>query len=656
MALRVLMLAARGRKALACCVAALLVALGAIDGYGKTSLDGPVDAYYGDVRKRLLDITPEAQALLDRLAEKGKDYRPIAGRTHLFVRTQLKYGLQRTDFLHNWYERPLYQDSTYAAASVKGRYLNELSWRRQVEVGKLSKLDGFAFFPSTRGREEAIAASVLPGAEFTMLPEMSGSSFRPDGGLAFCRQALSMTNAFRVAGRTVLTYYPHIGVSKLAPFDALKKRLAAEGLADEIALVPYSYVMAKTVPDEGHLALRTDVALVEKAREHVREMLRHVDGFIFRPDEANAGRRFNPAFVHAFLAPVVHSVLMEPVFRGKKLFGLLLSQGHENDYRWTGIFDSTGTRACRDMMETVELLRPDFAIAAEWDEEDENTHFRPTVSNGHVTQRLLRHCADRISGRPPEIFPGDDPSIPNLVLSYRKSLQAGELLETEVVNIPDGTAPADSWTVSLRWKTPDGRTVKAYAPASLDARTCGAVWFKTPVSELVAEQVIVPELTVSAAGRTRIFGDGFWPVNLEANRNWDYKWMREALREIPSGLTGSLSVGAKDADGTVLVTGEVSSPEVLRSVEVLEGPDTVYMQGAPAAGPDEVCLRISLQGNNGSKDRNKLTGSIDIANAPGVKCSPVAIGQLRQKGTGWTFFGMPFPNRFMLSGPHERTL
>ena len=153
-----------------------------------------------------------------------------------------------------------------------------------------------------------------------------------------------------------------------------------------------------------------------------------------------------------------------------------------------------------------------------------------------------------------------------------------------------------------------------------------------------------------------VFGDGFWPVNLEANRNWDYKWMREALREIPSGLTGSLSVGAKDADGTVLVTGEVSSPEVLRSVEVLEGPDTVYMQGALAAGPDEVCLRISLQGSNGSKDRNKLTGSIDIANAPSVKCSPVAIGQLRQKGTGWTFFGMPFPNRFMLSGPHERTL
>ena len=617
--------------------------------------DGAVDAYWGDVRKRLLDITPDAQALLKQLEEQGREYRPVSGHTRLFVRTQLKYGLQRTDFLHNWYERPLYQDTTYAAANVKGRYLNERSWRKQVEVGRLSKLDGFAFFPSTRGREEAIGASVLPGAEFTMLPEMSGSSFKQDGGLAFCRQALAMPNSFRIGGRVVLTHFPEIGESKLEKFDALKARLVSEGIADRIALVPYSYVLPKTIPGEGHLAPRTDVALVESARRHVREMLRHVDGFIFTPREANAGRRYNPAFVDAFLAPVVKSVLMEPEFRGRKLFGLLLSQGHENDYRWTGIFDSTGTRSCRDMLATVERLRPDFAIGAEWDEEDENTHFRPTVSNGHVTQRLLRHYADMINGRPPEVFPGDDTSIPNLVLSYRKSLQAGELLETEVVNIPDGTAPADSWTVTLKWKTPDGRTVKEYAPTQLDARTCGAVWFKTPVSELVAEQVIVPELTVTAAGRTEVFGDGFWPVNLEANRNWDYKWMREALREIPRGLAGRLAVGPREADGTMLVSGEVTSPEELRSVEVLEGPDTVYMHGAPAAGPDEVCVRISLQGSNGSAERNKLTGALSIEGAPGVKCSPVAIGKLRQKGTGWTFHGMPFPNRFMLSGPHERT-
>ena len=66
-----------GRKALACCAAALLGALGAMGESGKMPPDGPVDAYFGDVRKRLLDITPEAKALLDRLAEEGSNERKI---------------------------------------------------------------------------------------------------------------------------------------------------------------------------------------------------------------------------------------------------------------------------------------------------------------------------------------------------------------------------------------------------------------------------------------------------------------------------------------------------------------------------------------------------------------------------------------------------
>ena len=61
-----------GRKALACCAAALLGALGVLGESSKMPPDGPVDAYFGDVRKRLLDITPEAKALLDRLAEKAR--------------------------------------------------------------------------------------------------------------------------------------------------------------------------------------------------------------------------------------------------------------------------------------------------------------------------------------------------------------------------------------------------------------------------------------------------------------------------------------------------------------------------------------------------------------------------------------------------------
>ena len=634
----------------ACCAG--IVAAGAV---AAADLGGAVDPYYGEAKKRLLDITPEAQRMLDRMAQAGKDYRPLSGRTHLFVRTQLKYGLERTDYLHNWYERPLYQDTAYAAANVKGKYLNELSWRKQVEIGRLSKLDGFAFFPSTRGREEAIPASRLPGAEFTLLPELSGGSFRKDGGVPFCEEMMAMPNAFRIGGRTLLTVFPRQDDGRLPRIGELKRKLAAKGLADKVLLVPYSYVFGATVENEGYFSPRTDVPMLEKAAEHIRTVLRQTDGFTFETQETATDRRYNPEFCEKVVLPLVHSVLMEPEFRGKKTFGIVFSQGHENDYRWLFNYDSTGTRTFRDGFSTIEKLRPDFVVCAEWDEEDENTHFRPTVSNGHVTQRLLRHYADRFAGRVPEPFPGDDASIPNLVLSYRKSLQAGELLEAEVVNIPDGSAPADRWTVTFRWKTPDGRVAKAYAPAALDARTCGAVWFKTPVSELVEDQVLVPELTVEANGRARVFADGFWPVSLEANRNWDYKWIRESLREKSFGVAGSLAVGAKRPDGTVEVSGKIGGPVAFRSVEVLEGPDTVYMQGAPAEGRDEICVRISLQGSNGSAERNRLNGTIRVVNAKDLRCSPIAQGKLVQCDSGWLFRGLPFPARFMLSGPAERS-
>ena len=50
-------------------------------------------------------------------------------RTRIFIRSQLKYGLERDDFLHSWYERPLHQDTTYATrAPNRGPFLNDLSW------------------------------------------------------------------------------------------------------------------------------------------------------------------------------------------------------------------------------------------------------------------------------------------------------------------------------------------------------------------------------------------------------------------------------------------------------------------------------------------------------------------------------------------------
>ena len=63
---------------------------------------------YG-VRSKCWRIDDSAGRLL---AEWGKiPYARKAGRTDFFVRAQLKYGINRKDFLHHGYDRPLLQDS-----------------------------------------------------------------------------------------------------------------------------------------------------------------------------------------------------------------------------------------------------------------------------------------------------------------------------------------------------------------------------------------------------------------------------------------------------------------------------------------------------------------------------------------------------------------
>ena len=54
----------------------------------------------------------------------------------IFSRAQMKYGTQRDDFIHRWYERPLHQDTSFKAAD-DGHFLNPSAWLKTVEAVRL---------------------------------------------------------------------------------------------------------------------------------------------------------------------------------------------------------------------------------------------------------------------------------------------------------------------------------------------------------------------------------------------------------------------------------------------------------------------------------------------------------------------------------------
>ena len=511
-------------------------------------------------------ITPDVAEEIAEMRAKTQ-YRPHRTQTRVFVRTQLKYGLERDDYLHKWYDRPLMGDVTYQHADEKGHSINVESWKRMAELARICG-HGFSAFTISSGREDILRRSVLPGYETEVLVETviggrveDGFSNRFKLAMQRIEEALAAPNTFRIDGKLILTSYPAIRIDKLETYKKIKEELVRRW-GDKVALMPYF----SPFPLETRRVF--DKKELELVKENLRTALRAIDGLCFSLETViNHNRRTNPRFAVEVAAPIIHSVLSEPEFKDK-FFGMTVSCGHENCYRWNYAKDCTGTRRLRDNYEAVLVMKPDFINATEWDEENENTHHRPTIAQGFVQQRLLRHATRTLNGEAQEPFPGDDTSLPNLVVSYRKALLAGEPIEVEVLNIPDGT---------FAWKDQAGAIVKSYPPRRLSADELTAAWFVTDVTELLDHPILKPELTVWFDGQVKTLSEGFWPLSLHANRTLDFRWVKQAIREKTACVKSDLKVSAPFADGTREVTGFVESPTALRSVEVLDGPDTIYL-------------------------------------------------------------------------------
>ena len=259
----------------------------------------------------------------------------------------------------------------------------------------------------------------------------------------------------------------------------------------------------------------------------------------------------------------------------------------------------------------------------EWDEQNEHTHFRPTVRNSFSTQRIVRAYAALLAGGKPSPLPGDDLSIPNLIVSYRRTLSAGEWLEMEVANVPDGIWDDTVFRIEAHLKDLRGNTVKTFSPLSLrGCELADSAWFRMPCAELLRHQVVRPEFSVSWNGQRLVFSDAMAPVEIRANWNMDYKWVKHPLRDLPKGIRSELAVAERRPDGTLLLKGRVSSPKKLRSAEILEGSNVIYSHAKrsfPKEDDDTVILSISHQASK----KRIFNGAIAL------NCSPEAVQSAR---------------------------
>ena len=564
-------------------------------------------------RRARLSATAVWIALIVLVAPTGRaaERKPVTERPLVFSRSQLKYGLDRC-YLRRWVDRPLLVNPKLRVRDQK-HAMALPSYRRILKTVASYGLDGLAFFPETSGRMGAFAytdQTAEPG--ISLLPEFVATN-RLSSKREVLRAALACRSCVRIGGKLLVSSYRADSLSA----DTWKKLLEAlrQELGDVFLFLPdisrpggegWNKWIDRFDSEAGITA-----ADVERLRQYLRAYATATDGLYMASAAAiRRDRRFHGRFYREFLAPLLRDVLAEPDLQGK-LLGLSACVAHSNCTRLGYTLSDDGTRTLRHSFEAALSARPDVIIIPEWDEQNENTSLRPTVDNSFSSRRIVRHYMQRLRGKTPTPIADDDTRLPNTILSYRKILTLGEELRLELLNVPDTNSSAQ-YTARLLLQALDGTVVHRFPERTFAENELCETTETIPSETLAAHHTLIPALQIRRHGESCLVDRGWRPIQLRATWNWDYKWVKQPLRDLASVPDCRLAIEKAADPGHVILHGNVSCTEPLASVEIVENGAVVYaVDPRPDALrqlPDHVMLAFEYR----SQDRHPITGSVEV--------------------------------------------
>ena len=556
-------------------------------------------------------LAPDAEKRLAEFSAAGSGCRLKNNRTGFVCRAQLKYTLSKDDYLHRWYDRPLYQDSGLARFRKNGILVSDKEAQALKSALERGKISGVASLLATSGRSSFFKTSL--DSHLRLHGELSRP--RSDGTISpeYIRIAgmmMDAPNVFRFNGKTVITFYP--AAADIGYIQDIRKAFNAK-YGDKFNLVPYVPFFDKNKYNRTKGPLKA--ADIEGMAEDLRARLRIADGIHIHGEHFLRNGRVDNSFGFKVMIPILHKIFSEPEFKGKFLsYGVI--QGLENQYRWNYTRDSEGVATLRKELDFVSVLRPDICLFAEWDEVNENTCFRPMANTGWSSLRMTRHFAEKIRGEKFTAFPGDDLTVPNMIFSYRRRLLAGETAEYQVANIPDQT-PERDYRISLTLTDVKGNVIKRFEPKTLKSNECAEATFTVPAAELLRHQLVKPHLEVSWDGGKYIAPESFWAQELRADWNQDWQWAKHPLREQIAGVKADYTIAPYE-NGLLRLKGKITSPLPLAQAEILDGSDTVWMADNRLSlreNDDEAVVRIEFHGIS----RFNFEMTLNVKDAPGAR-------------------------------------
>ena len=214
-------------------------------------------------------------------------------------------------------------------------------------------------------------------------------------------------------------------------------------------------------------------------------------------------------------------------------------------------------------------IKPDAVVLFEWNEANENTSFQPSITTSWATGRIVRYYSRILNGVKPDPMPGDDVTIPNLILSIRRQAKLGELINYEVLNVPDGVFKG-ALRFRLRLFDENNNKLVEFPEEKIDSTKMTAISYRVATDDFSAALAVTPELEViTSDGKSKIY-TGFDSTVITASANVIYKEVNQPLRDLLIPEKSGYKVTA-NADGTYRLDGEFAAGDTLRSLEVFDG-------------------------------------------------------------------------------------
>ena len=593
---------------------------------------------FKDIREEAKKVVPNSpedfalgRKLMVEIRKLAAEKQLVDGQVHFYTepvmfRAGKLFYTYKKWFDHNLFvSRDMWDGSKYE--------FQPLSLRKSNELCRLAGFDGFSPILSTKRMtlvdvvKSAVADERFPVKSRTVPVfwfKPQGLSMPQMKQLKFCAD----NPTWRFKGKPVAFSYNSDKFSPKKVAAELKKVKDSVGV--DLAYVHGVGSLWGTGGDPYHNYINhgeTSAVMILKCFDKLTEYLEIGEGIQFRNRLPDRNSDLFVPFYDNVLLPLYAAACAQKKFEGKKILGLSVQAAYA--YYWgSQTLDRRGTRTLRTYLELCRKHKIDFVHGIEWDETNEDTSLDPSVCKPMGCARVTRYYSNLMKGLPPVAFPGDDLSLPNLIISQKRQYILGEKFDVEVLNVPD-TRENIPYTVKVQLFDHNGKAFYTSGELKFNASELSDHIITIPLEQLAKVRAVYPKLTVNYKGKVRVIDSGLPASIIRATASRDYSWYITPLRNLMFPAREKVkfvNAGFYDKGMVRKVTAEVELDFPGRKLNMVEAvqnsmdiyaydPENEFLQN----DPDRKLFRISsLYMNKTAFSGIAAELTISLANAPGA--------------------------------------